>query len=111
MGKCKSKDNLETTDDLVAEIENARNVVKEEIKSIDEHSKEANNGDDSNKKRYELLKLAEDGDIDRSVAYIKKASQKVIDNVYSEYERKRLQKVNEFLTDLLNSKLSSTLGV
>ena len=56
------------------------------------------------------MKLAEDGDLDKSVAYIKKASQKVIDKLYTEYERKRMQKANEFLTDLLISKFSNTLG-
>ena len=58
--------------------------------------------DNSNldKKRDELLKLAKDGDLDKSVAYIKKASQKVINKLYTEYELKQMQKPNEFLTDL-----------
>ena len=55
------------------------------------------------------MKLAADGDLDKSVAYIK-ASQKVINKLYTEYERKRMQKVNEFLTDLLISKFANTLG-
>ena len=56
------------------------------------------------------MKLAEDGDLDKSVAYIKKASQKVINKLYTEYERKRMQKANVFLTDLLISKFANTLG-
>ena len=54
--------------------------------------------------------MAEDGDLDKSVAYIKKASQKVINKLYTEYERKRMQKANEFLTDLLISRFTNTLG-
>ena len=54
--------------------------------------------------------MAEDGDLDKSVAYIKKASQKVINKLYTEYERKRMQKANEFLTDLMISKFAHTLG-
>ena len=56
------------------------------------------------------MKLAEDGDLDKSVNYIKKASQKVINKLYTEYERKRMQKANEFLTDLLISRFTNTLG-
>ena len=56
------------------------------------------------------MKLAADGDLDKSVAYIK-ASQKVINKLYTEYERKRMQKANEFLTDLLISKFANTLGL
>ena len=92
----------ETIDDLINELETA----DEEVKKATEDSKH----EDNNKKRDELLKLAEDGDLDKSVAYIKKASQKVIDKLYTEYERKRMQKANEFLTDLLISRFSSTLG-
>ena len=49
--------------------------------------------------------------MDKSVAYIKKASQKVINKLYTEYERKRMQKANEFLTDLLISRFVNTLGL
>ena len=56
------------------------------------------------------MKLAEDRDLDKSVAYIKKDSQKVINKLYTEYERKRMQKANEFLIDLLISKFANTLG-
>ena len=48
--------------------------------------------------------------MDKSVAYIKKASDKVIDKLYMEYERKRMQKANEFLNDMLISKFANTLG-
>ena len=44
------------------------------------------------KQRNELLKLAEGGEMDKSVAYIMKASVKAIDKLYTEYERKRMQK-------------------
>ena len=52
------------------------------------------------------MKLAKDGDLDKSVAYIKKASQQAINKLYTEYECKRMQKANEFLTDLVISRWS-----
>ena len=48
--------------------------------------------------------------LDKSVAYIKKASQRVINKLYTEYECKQMQKANEFLTDLLISRFANTLG-
>ena len=59
------------------------------MKSIEEEQKPETNNEESNKKRDELLKLAEDGEIERSVSYIQKASQKVINKIYSKYERTR----------------------
>ena len=95
------------------------NSFNNEIKNIfvddncNEKSEKAEPKEDNSnleKKRDELLKLAEDGDLDKSVNYIKKASQKVINKLYTEYERKRMQKANEFLTDLLISRFTNTLG-
>ena len=114
----------ETIDEVVEEISTAENSFNDEIKNIfgDDNSNEKSGRvkpekvepekDNSNleKKRDELLKLEEDGELDKSVAYIKKASQKVINKLYTEYERKRMQKANEFLTDLLISKFANTLG-
>ena len=60
--------------------------------------------------REALIRLAEDGELDKSVAYIKKASKKVIGKLYEEYERKRLRKANEFITDSLISKFAKKLG-
>ena len=53
-------------------------------------------------KRETLIRLAEDGEIDKTVVYIKKASKKVIDKLYEEYERKRMKRANEFITEHLN---------
>ena len=50
-------------------------------------------------KRDTLLKLAEYGEMDKSVAYVKKASKKVIDKLYEEYERGRTRRANEFITE------------
>ena len=102
----------ETIDELLEEMETAENIVEEEIKntSSEKPEKEEPEPDNTEKTRDELLKVAEDGDLDKSVTYIKKASQKVINKLYTEYERKRMQKANEFLADLLISKFSNTLG-
>ena len=109
MPKRKSKE-PETIDNMIDQLERANQVVKEEINNINEDDTKPEKPQDDESKRDELLRLAEDGDLDKSVAYIKKASQKIIDKLYTEYERKRTQKANEFLTDLLISKFSTTLG-
>ena len=57
-----------------------------------------------------LLRLSQCGEVDYSISAIKKASSKRIDKIYSEYERKLMTKVNEFLTDLLISRFPSLLG-
>ena len=50
--------NIETIDDLVLEIQTAENVVKEEMKSIEEEQEPKTYNEESNKKRDKLLKLA-----------------------------------------------------
>ena len=82
-------------------METAETIVEEEIKnsSSEKPEKKEPEPDNTEKKRDELLKLAENGDLDKSIAYIKKASQKVINKLYTEYERKRMEKANDFLTE------------
>ena len=65
--------------------------------------------DEIERKREELIKLAEDGQFDKSVKIIKKASNKIIEKYYNEYERKRMQKANEFITDQLISCFADAL--
>ena len=62
------------------------------------------------KKREELIRLSEDGEISQSVQNLKKASDKVILKIHAEYEVKQAEKVNAFLTDLLISKFADLLG-
>ena len=62
------------------------------------------------RKRAELLRSSEEGDIIQSVKYLKKASTKVIENVYTEYEARRLENANQFLTELAISKFTDILG-
>ena len=103
----------ETIEELIDELDTANETITEEVENVDNDStKDKPQVDDMevDKKRGTILKLAEDGEIDKSVSYIKKASQKIIDKLYTEHERKRMQKANEYLTDLLISKFSSTLG-
>ena len=102
----------ETVDELINELESANETIKSEVeKAVSDSNSEGKPLDEPlDNKRDELLKLAEDGDLDKSISYIKKASQKVIDKLYTEYERRRMQKVNGFLSDLLISKFSALLG-
>ena len=69
-----------------------------------------NREEEIDRKRQELLRLSEDGEIKQSVACIKKASNKVVLRIYSEYELVQEEKANAFLTDLLISKFSDLLG-
>ena len=62
------------------------------------------------KKRDELLTLAENGDLDKSIAYIKKASKKVINKIHAEYQRKSMEDAYDFLTDLSVSLIAKSLG-
>ena len=62
------------------------------------------------KKRDELLKLAGNGDLDKSIAYIKKVSKKVINKKHAKYQRKSMEDAYDFLTDLSISLFAKTLG-
>ena len=62
------------------------------------------------KKREELIRLSEDGEITQSVQNLKKANDKVILKIHAEYEIKQAEKANTFLTDLLISKFADLLG-
>ena len=62
------------------------------------------------KKREELIRLSEDGEISQLVQNLKKASDKIILKIYNEYEIKQSEKANVFLTDLLISKFADLLG-
>ena len=105
----------ESIDEVIDHISAAEDEIKNTF--IDNNSNEKseniepqNDNTDLENKRDELLKLVEDGDLDKSVAYIKKVSNKVLNKLYTEYERKRMPKANEFRSDLLISKFANTLG-
>ena len=69
-----------------------------------------NINEDIEKKKAELIKLSEDGEIEQSVKVIKKSSEKTINKMYAEYEAKQAEKANSFLTDMLISRFSDLLG-
>ena len=94
-----------TLEDIIEEVGEVEEIIAGEVEALQPEPKT-----DLDRKRDELLKHAEDGDLDKSVAYVKKASAKIIEKLYVEYDRKRMQKVNEFLTDLFISKFTSLLG-
>jgi hypothetical protein len=60
--------------------------------------------------RKELIALAEDGDIDKSVACIKKASAKVINKLHHDVLRTRTAKVHAPVTDKIISNFADLLG-
>ena len=111
------KEKFETIDDVIEEMETAEEEFKdllteeedEKPEKVEQKKPTENTSDTVEKRRNVLLKLAEDGDLVKSVAYIKKASQKAINKLYLNHERKRMQKANEFLTDLLIIRYSNTL--
>ena len=102
-------------DEVIEEMTTAEEELKNLLSDNEEKSEKVEpqtttEEDTIENKRNILLKLAEDDDLDKSVAYIKKASPKAINKLYTNHERKRMHKDNEFLTDLLISRLSNTLG-
>ena len=110
MPRCKNT-KPETIDEVIGEefkdmlSENEEKPEKVELQTVTKDI-----SDTAENKRNVLLKLAEDGDLDKSMAYIRKPSHKAINKLYTNYERKRMQKANEFLTDLLINRFSNTLG-
>ena len=63
------------------------------------------------KKRLELIKSSENGELTQSVKYIKKASNKVINKLHSEYVYMQQDKTNEILADVLIVKFSELMGI
>ena len=111
MTKRKSKPTIveELTEDLesvAVEIEEAAN----EITKSEEKTKEDADESEVERKRCELIRLCEDGEIDKPSKYIRKANRKIIEKIYREHDRNRQRKANEFLTDLIISKFASVLG-
>ena len=73
--------------------------VEEETQSIED------------KKRLELIKLSEKGEITQSVKYIKKASNKVVNKLHSEWLYMQQDKTNEILADVLIVKFAELMGM
>ena len=65
---------------------------------------------DIDKKRRELIRLSEDGELTQSVKFLRKSSAGVINKLHAEYEARRLEKVNAFLKDLAIDKFAGLLG-
>lgn len=65
---------------------------------------------DVERKGADLLKLAESKEISKTPSYIAKASAKVINKVYAEWEEKTMERATHFLCDQLISKFRSVLG-
>ncbi len=62
--------------------------------------------DDLQSLRSELITLVEKHEIEKSVAYVKKANRNTLEKIKAEYDRKQLQETNEYLSDSLMEKLS-----
>ena len=60
--------------------------------------------------RGELIKSSENGEINQSVKYLKKASARVIEKIHKQVERDKLQKASDIITDTLLSTFASMLG-
>lgn len=113
MPKRKSK-NLETIDELVQGLQNAEAEIKDAIDDIknettEDKPKVGTSGDDTDSKRQELIQCSEDGEISQKAKYLLKASAKAINKLYTELTAKRMQKTNEYLTEVLIARFSSIL--
>ena len=60
--------------------------------------------------RDELIRLAEIGEISRSPSAIRKASQKTIEKIYAEYEKSRMDRANDLLTEMFIAQFADLLG-
>ena len=68
---------------------NTMNDENNEYENVTTPSEEEKKQKEIIKKRKELVKLSEDGEIKQSVQFLKKASDKVILKIYAEYENKQ----------------------
>ncbi|CAB3999473.1 Hypothetical predicted protein [Paramuricea clavata] len=59
--------------------------------------------------REKLLKLVDAGEIKYTSKYIKKASEKTLENIYKDYERQRLESTNSQLADVIITKFSELM--
>ena len=94
------------------DLKNAEEEVKTAAEEVRNYAKEPKDDpkDNVDKQRAELVSLSEDGGIDQSVKYLKKASAKVLNKIYAEYKGKGLERANQFLKDLAISKFANLLG-
>ena len=86
-------------------------IPEEEAKQDREETTETAEASESDRTRMKMIQLAEVGDISQSVKYIKKASDKVISNLYAEYLWIQQDKSNEVLADVLITKFSELMGM
>ena len=59
--------------------------------------------------RESLLKLADAGEIKYTTKYIKKASEKTLENINKDYERQQLENTNNQLADVIITKFSELM--
>ena len=59
--------------------------------------------------RENLLKLVDAGEIKYTSKYIKKASEKTLENIHKDYERQQLENTNNQLADVIITKFSELM--
>ena len=59
--------------------------------------------------RENLLKLVDEGEIKYTSKYIKKASEKTLENIHKDYERQQLENTNNQLADVIITKFSELM--
>ena len=100
---------VESLKDAELSIGESQTEVKEEQKGVTE-IEDVKSKVDIDLIRGELIKSSENGEINQSVKYLKKASARVIEKIHKQFETDRLQKVSAIITDTLLSTFASTLG-
>ena len=84
------------------------NYETEETENIEN---ETANENEANHTRMRMVQLAEAGEISQSVKYIKKASDRVISKLHTEYLMIEQDKNNAILSDVLITKFSELMGM
>ncbi|CAB4000151.1 Hypothetical predicted protein [Paramuricea clavata] len=59
--------------------------------------------------REKVLKLVDAGEIKYTSKYIKKASERTLENIYKDYKRQRLENTNSQLADVIITKFSELM--
>ena len=81
---------MDPVEELIDDLNNAAEEVKNAASEPDEPAMEAEAESDTDSKKQELTQSSEDGEIDQSVKYLKNASEKAINKLYSQLEAKHI---------------------
>jgi hypothetical protein len=93
-----------------SDSESDTEIFNAALKKIEEVTKPLPKASPTARKKEKLIALANDGLIEKSPAFIRKANKSVVEKMYDEYENQMLSCASDFMTVLMISKFASVLG-